>query len=57
MNKLSRRGPCAGGCDESGVISILTRKQDRALRAKAWRHVRKINAEIARKVYAHREKI
>jgi hypothetical protein len=40
-----------------GPISMLTREQDRALRAKAWRHVRSINAKVARKVWlAHRRK-
>jgi hypothetical protein len=54
---MGRRGPMAGGTDEGSLISILTRKQDRALRAKAWRHVRRINSEIARRVWvAHRDR-
>lgn len=38
-----------GGCD--GLSSVLTREQDRALRAKAWRHVRRINPAVARRVW------
>lgn len=54
---MGRRGPMAGGTDAGSIVSILTRKQDRALRARAWRHVRRINAEIARRVWAtHRER-
>lgn len=37
---------------EKPSIIILTREQDRRLRAQAWRHVRRINARIAREVYA-----
>lgn len=54
---MGRRDPMAGGTDEGSLISILTRQQDRALRARAWRHVRRINSEIARRVWkTHRER-
>jgi hypothetical protein len=53
---MPRRGPITGGCDEGSALSLLTRQQDRDLRAKAWRHVRRINAKVARSVWVkHRE--
>jgi len=48
---MSRRGTAVGGIDESGPMSFLTRAQDRALRAKAWRYVRRINPQVARRVW------
>lgn len=43
------------GDDSDSLASMLTREQDRALRAKAWRHVRRINPMVARRVWrAHR---
>lgn len=36
--------------DES-PFTLLTREQDRALRAKAWRHVHRINPAVARRVW------
>jgi hypothetical protein len=40
-----------------GPLSLLTREKVRSLRAQAWRHVRRINPKIARKVWAeHRNR-
>lgn len=48
-------GAYGGSRDEDGLASILTREDDRRLRAQAWRHVRRINPAIARQVWrAHR---
>ena len=52
MNR--RRGTFVGGTGENGPLSFLTREQDRALRAKAWRHVRRINPKVARRVWRNR---
>lgn len=40
-----------GGRDGDSLSSVLTREQDRMLRAKAWRHVHRINPAIARRVW------
>lgn len=40
-----------GGRDGDSLSSVLTREQDRSLRAKAWRHVRRINPTVARRVW------
>lgn len=37
-----------------GLTDFLSREGSRALRAKAWRHVRRINPVIARKIWSHR---
>lgn len=34
-----------------GCLSLLTREQDRRLRAAAWRHVRRIHARVARRIW------
>lgn len=41
----------AQGVDDNSLAALLTREQDRALRAKAWRHVHKINPAAARRVW------
>lgn len=45
------------GKDESSWLGFLDREEERRLRAKAWRHVRRINPRIAREVWLrHRRK-
>lgn len=39
------------GTNEGSLLAILTREDDRRLRAQAWRHVHRINAAIARRVW------
>jgi len=40
--------------DEQSVLGLLTREQDRKLRAAAWRHVRRINPVVARRIWIAR---
>ena len=39
------------GKDESSWLGFLNREDERRLRAKAWRHVRRINPKVARAVW------
>lgn len=36
---------------EGGPLSVLSREQERRFRAMAWRHVRRINPKVARRVW------
>lgn len=42
--------------DEQSVLGLLTREQDRKLRAAAWRHVRRLNPITARRIWIARRK-
>lgn len=44
------------GKDESSWLGFLSREDERKLRAKAWRHVRRINPAIARSVWVKHRK-
>ena len=40
------------GKDECSWLGFLDRDDERRLRAKAWRHVRRINPKVAREVWS-----
>ena len=54
---MGRRGPMAGGTDEGSLMALLSREDDRRLRAQAWRHIRRINPTVTRTVWVkHRRR-
>lgn len=44
------------GKDETSCLGFLRREDERRLRAKAWRHVRRINPRIARAIWIRHRK-
>lgn len=47
-------GAYATAVEDNSMLSLLTREQERRLRAQAWRHVRRINPKAAENIWSRR---
>lgn len=49
---MKPRDPYFTPGERESALTLLSREDERRLRAQAWRHIRRINAKVAREIWA-----